>query len=123
MYDCRPTSQPQVVAEMRVVHTDDRLAITRWFAEGHRTSPVTNMCLPNLSLAPNHALRNAIRDSAPQRKREIVRASEVRASAERTRTMDVVGIASDVTKFALKAAEGDGALQLTGWAPKPVVHT
>ncbi|CAN8253406.1 unnamed protein product [Cochlearia groenlandica] len=40
-------------------YTYDRRAIEEWMAH-HRTSPVTNLPLPNINLLPNHALTAAI---------------------------------------------------------------
>ena len=55
----------QTVMEDPVVCADgqsyDRSAIEEWLKD-HRTSPVTNLPLPNLQLVPNHALRNSIQE-------------------------------------------------------------
>lgn len=40
--------------------TYERDAILRWFQSGHRTSPKTGKRLGELSIKPNHALRNSI---------------------------------------------------------------
>ncbi|GAB4826346.1 hypothetical protein Ancab_009212 [Ancistrocladus abbreviatus] len=42
--------------------TYEREAIQGWFNSGHRTSPMTNLKLPNCDLLPNHALYYAIQD-------------------------------------------------------------
>jgi hypothetical protein len=42
--------------------TYERRAIEAWFAQGHNTSPSTGLPLTSTSVAPNHALRNAIQN-------------------------------------------------------------
>ena len=43
-------------------HSYERSNIEAWFVLGHRTSPLSNQVLRDLSLTPNHALRSAIRE-------------------------------------------------------------
>ena len=43
-------------------HSYERSNIEAWFVLGHRTSPLSNQVLRDLSLKPNHALRSAIRE-------------------------------------------------------------
>jgi hypothetical protein len=41
-------------------YTYERALIEEWFSDGHSTSPVTNLELPNKNLVPNHCLRAMI---------------------------------------------------------------
>jgi len=43
-------------------HTYERSAIQQWFAEGHRTSPQTNVPLTDLTLTPNFTVRRAVQE-------------------------------------------------------------
>lgn len=45
-------------------HTYDRDAIRRWFNDGHRISPVTNVVLDSTRQLPNFALRSQIIETA-----------------------------------------------------------
>ncbi|MCE3237879.1 MAG: hypothetical protein K0R24_860 [Gammaproteobacteria bacterium] len=52
MYDPVSTSDGQVY---------EREAITQWFSQGHQTSPLTNLELPNLTLTSNEEYQSRIR--------------------------------------------------------------
>jgi hypothetical protein len=55
-------------------HTYEKVAIERWFASGHDTSPKTGALLSSTTIVPAHALRNAIEEWEEQRCRLISRA-------------------------------------------------
>ena len=61
---CCPISR-EIMSDPVVTYdgqTYERKEIQEWFDRGNNTSPITNLQLKYLTLAPNHALRNAIQD-------------------------------------------------------------
>ena len=56
---CDLMERPVVAADG---HSYEESAMRRWFQTGNRTSPMTNAQLPNRTLVPNIALRQAIEE-------------------------------------------------------------
>ena len=49
-------------------HTYERSAIQRWFDEGKRSSPVTNVVMLSTDLLPNHSMKSLISSWRDQNK-------------------------------------------------------
>jgi hypothetical protein len=98
-------------------HSYEREAITEWFAQGNRTSPLTGAPLDSDSLMPNHALRLAIQqhvDDHPEVAKDLYRTRD----ADKIRSQILTGKWAQPTESAVaSSASESSAMTPSGKTP------
>lgn len=103
---------------LRDGHTYDRVSIESWFSSNRRTSPVTNLPLNDMTMVPNHALRNAIEEFKTARAAgndtRVKHAVAAAATAVRNNefTVHAVSLDADGATVEVHAAQGSRTLPL-----------